>query len=104
MVSTSDRRLGAESDLRFVSSLPLEGPLNDDAFKVVATFELPSAGKRKTRKVLEPATGIEPATCGLRISEDPPFVCRYGTGFSVPWSGIDSTKSSFKLSRSGKGH
>jgi len=68
MVSTSDRHLGAESDLRFVSSLPLEGPLNDDAFKVVATFELPSAGKRKTRKVLEPATGIEPATCGLRIS------------------------------------
>jgi len=42
MVSTSDRHLGAESDLRFVSSLPLEGPLNDDAFKTVAIFELPA--------------------------------------------------------------
>jgi hypothetical protein len=44
------------------------GPLNDHAFKVVATFELSSAGKRKkTRKVLEPATWIEQATCGLRM-------------------------------------
>jgi hypothetical protein len=45
--------------------------LNDHAFKIVATFELPSVGKRKTRKVLEPATWIEQATCGLRNSENP---------------------------------
>jgi len=41
--------------------------LNDHAFRIVATFELQSAGKRKTRKVLEPATWIEQATCGLRM-------------------------------------
>jgi hypothetical protein len=41
-------------------------PLTGSDLKLV---ELPSAGKRKTRKVVEPATWIEQATCGLRISD-----------------------------------
>jgi len=42
----------------------LERPRLQDCRYFWATI----GGERKTRKVLEPATGIEPATCGLRNS------------------------------------
>jgi hypothetical protein len=57
---------GGLPDLRLVSSLPLEGPLNDHAFKLSLLLS-DHRGEKKDMKVLEPATWIEPATCGLRM-------------------------------------
>jgi len=71
------------------------GNLNDHAFKIVATFELPSAGKRKTRKMLEPATRIERATCGLRNSENPTsdnLNPQETTKSDTPDTGLDGAK------------
>jgi hypothetical protein len=57
-------------DLRFISSLLPQISLKKHSFEIVATVQYHQC-ERETRKPMEPAAGIELATCGLRISSKP---------------------------------
>jgi len=75
-------------DLRF--RFHLKG-LNDHASRLSLPLSYHRRGKER-RKVLEPATWIEQATCDLRISESPTVTSQGTTKPDAPDMGLDGAE------------